>query len=840
MYSAPVTRSKARPYDRSSRTASLLVALVLVLSAMPPPAIVRGAEAAAGSAGALRAVAAPVRVRIGIVTDGITVVTPDDLAAIDPGLTGTNPDTFGLSSLGQPVAIHVTDDGNGVFDGEDRLYFFGEKFRGEEMDQKYTDERVYWLDIGGSAGPRMAVQDATPLGKLTPPADFATTIRAEQSNIWWTLYTLSLDTKDTWFWHRLTPTSFSLASIDVDAGPAASIDPRSQPLDSTPSGFTTAPARAVTATLPFTVSFPAGQVATLRLEEISRASVWNVSPDHRTLAALNGTPVLDETWEGHPVRKVFSAAIPPNTLTHGANSLDVVAALLPGLSNDDIYVNYLELDYRRLFCAYEGQMDFVAEKNGTQEYQVGGWDSSNVWMWDISDPLMPVRLEVSASHEGTHRVFLPFVSTDRSAPGAKCGAGAYIMRFRADGQAGSRFWLQAAPTIQEPSSIRLRPATGLAAPAGGADAVVVTSAELQPAAERLAQWHEDHGRRALLVDIRDVYDEFNDGIYHPKAVQAMMKWAAANWTAPAPSYLTLVGDGHWNFKGFNTTAYPTQPNHIPPYLAWIDPWQGEMPADAWFGDIDDDRTPEIAVGRLAVNTLAEAQTVVEKIISYDENLRVADWQRRALFVADSPDSASDFHAVSDEIIASYTPGDLEVVRAYLSAPITTDEIAATRAAFADAIQSGAFMVQYTGHGSTNRWSSAGIWRASDIPALTNGPKLPLVMTFNCLDGYFAHPVAATSSMAESMQRHAGGGSIAAISPSGLGATPDQLAFRKILLDVMFKDNVREVGRALTIAKQRFSQVYGKHYLVDTMTLFGDPAMRLPGPAASSFLHLAAQ
>jgi hypothetical protein len=43
-----------------------------------------------------------------------------------------------------------------------------------------------------------------------------------------------------------------------------------------------------------------------------------------------------------------------------------------------------------------------------------------------------------------------------------------------------------------------------------------------------------------------------------------------------------------------------------------------------------------------------------------------------------------------------------------------------------------------------------------------------------------------------MQRKSGGGSIAAISPAGLGYTADQLAFRKILLDVMFKDNVREV------------------------------------------------
>ena len=47
-----------------------------------------------------------------------------------------------------------------------------------------------------------------------------------------------------------------------------------------------------------------------------------------------------------------------------------------------------------------------------------------------------------------------------------------------------------------------------------------------------------------------------------------------------------------------------------------------------------------------------------------------------------------------------------------------------------------------------------------------------------------------------LQRQPGGGAIAAISPTGEGITPDQQAFRKILMNVMFKDNVREIGKAL--------------------------------------------
>ena len=152
---------------------------------------------------------------------------------------------------------------------------------------------------------------------------------------------------------------------------------------------------------------------------------------------------------------------------------------------------------------------------------------------------------------------------------------------------------------------------------------------------------------------------------------------------------------------------------------------------------------------------------------------------------------------------------------------------------ANAINTGAFMVQYTGHGAVPRWSRESIWRTTDVAGLTNTAQLPLVMTFNCLDGYFAWPSdPATFSdtldaMAEVMQRKGGGGSIAAISPSGLGLTDDQLAFRKILLDVMFKNNVREIGEALRVAKNLYHAQNGPDYPIATEMLFGDPAMRLP-------------
>jgi hypothetical protein len=642
---------------------------------------------------------------------------------------------------------------------------------------------VYWLDIGATPGPRIPDVNATPAYTLTPPADFPETVHAEELLVWWTLHTLTLDTQDTWFWARQQP---------VGAGAV------------------------LTQTFPYTVPYPApGFPGTLRLEEIARS--WNdaVSPDHRTAIALDGVTLTDQDWDGK-VRRVFTANVPPDVLVSGMNTVAVAALNPPGITVDDVYVNYWEVDYRRQFHPWAGQLSFPAESAGVREYGTSGWPSSAVEILDISNPAQPRRMTGAAAEaDGTE----------------------VSIRFRAEDAAGARYWMQEEARIARPASIRLRPPTGLTAPPEGADVVIVTPAEFMPAAVRLADWHRSHGRRALIADIQDVYDEFNNGIYHPKAVTAMLSWAATHWPAPAPVYLTLLGDGHWNFKGFNPAVYPSLPNPIPPYLAWVDPWQGEVPADAAYGDLDGNGVPDVAVGRLAVDTLAEAQTVVDKIIGYDETLRRQPWQQRALFVADNPDDNGDFPALSDEIIRDWLPADLAAgaQRVYLGQ--TVPDAPSARAAIAGAINSGVFLVQYMGHGAPSRWTQESIWRTADVPTLHNGNLLPVVMTFDCLDGYFALPDPANFSIAETMQRLAGGGSVAAISPSGLGLTTDQQAFRRILMDVLFNQHVRELGRALTLAKQRFYNEYGPNYLISTMMLFGDPALQMPTAPASYYLPL---
>jgi hypothetical protein len=722
------------------------------------------------------------RVRIGIKADGLYRLTAADMHALGVDTSRVNPRALVMQSGGEEISIRVVGEEDGVFDPDDRIEFFAQQFRGSQMEEKYTDERVYWLDFDGQGGHRVPDLDASPRFELTPPADFATTLRAEQSLIWWTLYTLNLDTQDTWFWGRLAP---------VGAG---------QSVSRNFNGVVPDPAAAYT--------------ATIRFEQISRAGQESIRPDHRTTLNVNGTLLLDETWDGQNVRKLFTAEIPPGKLINGVNQIRVAATNQPGISADDIYFNYWEIDYRRLFRARDGRLDFRTEAAGPAEYRVTGWNDPAVAIWDVTDPHGPARLVGAAS--------------------AVHGAEVDIA-WRTEGPQGSRYWLQSEASVAVPASIGLRLPTDLRSPTQGAQSVIVAPSDLLPAAERLADWHRRQGRSAVAIDIQDIYDEFNFSILNPVAVPNMLAWARNHWPSPTPTYLTLLGDGHWNMKGFNPGVYPAQPNPIPPYLAWVDPWQGEVPADALYGDIDGDGLVDLAVGRIPVNTLAEAEVVVSKIENYGSSIRIADWQRNVLFVADNPDESGDFPAVSDEIIATKLAPDLHVERVYLLQ--TTPNAESARQAIVSAVNQGVFMIQYTGHGATGRWSNESMWRREDIALLTNLDRLPVVMTFNCLDGYFAHPDPDQFSIAEVMLRSTTGGSIAAISPSGLGKTVDQTRFRKILMDVIFRDGVLEIGTALTTAKRAYNAMYGADYVQYTTSLIGEPALRLPEASVQNRLPL---
>lgn len=735
--------------------------------------------------------------------DGLYRLTYNDLVAagLDPSV---DPRTFALTNQGQPVAIRVEGEEDGSFDPGDAVIFYGQRFRGELMARryaalsatwlsecpacrldglfaKYTDENVYWLSAGGTPGPRMATITGTPAGAPVPRT-YRATVRAEEANHWWTHH---FGSEDTWFWDRLQP--------------------RYDPIRGT---FT-----AVTRTYAITLTgvVTAGTPAQLRAEIGSRTT----SPGHRTRFYFNDSlfaqPVYSETWDGRGLRRI-TATLPVTRLQEGQNRLTFV--LGENTFAEDMYFNWFEVEYDRRFWADAGELTFAYGPTGTWQYQVGGFPSSQVEVYDITDPFTPTRV-VSA---------------------AVTGSGPYTVAFQITQAAPATFTLVSEANIMAPKRVERFEPSGLKAPSNGADYIIITHRAFMTAAQRLADYRASQGLRTMVVDVAQLYDEFNDGIYHPMAIRNFLAYAYANWQPPAPTYVVLVGDGNWNFK--NDGAYGQPPIYMPPNLAFVDPWQGEVDsANLLAAFVGDDILPDVVIARLPAATEAELNAMIDKTIAYEAQ-GWQPWRQYALFVADDvPDTAGDFVGLSEGIIDDTQPPYLRPVRIYLNDFITTTPGGCRRNRPCPAINraitetmnvTGALFLNFVGHASVQYWAGERLFTVKDVASLDNGDRLPILLSMTCLDGYWIHPSLRPSLVVE-LLRAQNRGIVAAFSPTGLGVATGHDVLQRAFYETFFAEGTWSLAQA-TLASKLAIYASGANYdLINTFTIFGDPALRVPSP-----------
>jgi hypothetical protein len=158
----------------------------------------------------------------------------------------------------------------------------------------------------------------------------------------------------------------------------------------------------------------------------------------------------------------------------------------------------------------------------------------------------------------------------------------------------------------------------------GADLVIISHKNFLNSAQRLADYRAEHnGLRVKVVDVEDIYDEFNFGLINPQAIKDFLKYTYDYWQSPAPSYVIFFGDASWDFK--KNLGENVNENFVPSY--------GNPVSDNWFVCFDgsDDVLPDMFVGRIPIETAEQAEIVVDKIIAY-ENTPTGSWKKNVLFI----------------------------------------------------------------------------------------------------------------------------------------------------------------------------------------------------------------
>ena len=150
--------------------------------------------------------------------------------------------------------------------------------------------------------------------------------------------------------------------------------------------------------------------------------------------------------------------------------------------------------------------------------------------------------------------------------------------------------------------------------------------------------------------------------------------------------------------------------------------------------------------------------------------------------------------------------------------------AGTRAETLGAFDSGASLLSYIGHGGTAVWASENVFNNQDVSALGAQARQPLLLTMNCLNGFFHFPP--LNSLAEELVKAEGKGAIAAFSPSGLSINDAAHVYHKAVLAEIAQGRHPRLGDALLAAQSAYADTGSFPELLAIYHLFGDPAMRI--------------
>lgn len=510
-------------------------------------------------------------------------------------------------------------------------------------------------------------------------------------------------------------------------------------------------------------------------------------PNHRVAVSVNGTDVGETTWAGR-VGQTAEFTVPITALLAGENTVQLALPGIDGVTIEGAWVDALALRYPLAATTAAG-VYFTGESE-PRRYTLGGLPAAAL-VFDVTDPDAPLRLPAE----------LPLVD-DRPGPRA------YFV-LRPDAVQPLTAWSPLA-TLAEPE---------------GADYLALAPTSLLPALAPLLDFHEARGLTTFAAPTEALYDRYGDGRMDPAALRAFVAHAYATWM-PQPRYLLLVGDGTWDPLDHLGSGSPTL---LPPYLVYADPWLGEIPADNRFVTVDgDDLLPDLAVGRLPVNSPAELTAVIDKLLAYTLTPFPGDWNTRHLFVADDADPAGDFPAESDRV-SVLVPITHTVTRLYCADDLENSTACANlpdvRAGLLQGWDQGALVVNWVGHSALQQWEHTRLFHTDDLPALARAAHYPLVVSLSCFTAHFAHPDPNMTSMDEALLRLPEAGAVATFGNAGLGLGSAQTPLHYAFYVSALGGEPAPPGVAANVAKTAIAGGVD-HHLVDGFHFFGDPALPL--------------
>ena len=374
------------------------------------------------------------------------------------------------------------------------------------------------------------------------------------------------------------------------------------------------------------------------------------------------------------------------------------------------------------------------------------------------------------------------------------------------------------------------------------DYLIVTPPSLFQAASRLA----DHrfrvdGIHIKVVATNQIYEEFSSGKQDIAAIRNFIKYIYDNASTEAKriKYLCLFGDTSYDYKD----RISNNNNMVPTYhRLFSNSTFSSFMSDDFFGNMDPEEglmlsneKLDIAVGRILADDLVLANSMVDKIIAYDSKEAFGNWRNDFVLVSDDVDEDWEFNslqknldALGDEISARKPTINVKKLHSDSFQQIASaggDRYPDVNNEFQNAIETGALIIDYLGHGGEDGLASEFIFTKETAQNLRNNNKFPCMITVTCEFTKFDNPQRITAG--ELFYWNEEGGAIALVTTTRSISTGTANVFNDLLAPELFGFGVdvpATPAEAVRIAKNSTPNINR-----NVIFYIGDPSMHLAFP-----------
>ena len=384
------------------------------------------------------------------------------------------------------------------------------------------------------------------------------------------------------------------------------------------------------------------------------------------------------------------------------------------------------------------------------------------------------------------------------------------------------------------------------------DYLIISPNNLLTPAERLADFHRSNsGLKVKVVSTESIYQEFSSGKQDIAAIRNFIKYVYQNASSAQNrvKYVNLFGDASYDYKdrlfnntnvvpvfhGFNPSA--SEINNISNFSLYL-----SFMSDDFYGLMDDSEGQmnggidgiDIAVGRMLVSSVQQANEMVDKVLEYYDEKSYGRWRNNYVIYSDDADNQTDatlqfgLDNLANVLVAQKPFVNVKKIHtdAYIQQVAAGGErYPEAKVDFLDNLELGALVFNYFGHGNEESLGRERLFEKIDAQNLTNRYRYPLFITITCEFTRFDDPNRFTGG--EYMYWNTRGGAISLIATTRQIGVTTGFTMNNFLSEELYafgSTNYPTISEALRLTKLRTGSDNRR-----VVSYIGDPALKLAIP-----------